>query len=567
MFKSLKRRLELKVILYMSTILLVVLGITTTMNMNFQNAALIKQGEQFAFGLSNSILNSIRYPMLSGKQEEVQRIFEYLGEERQIDLLFLTDNRGIIKRCTDKGKLGTQVNIDKILRTISKAKKNSGSFVDKKKGDSKKNVFTIYSPVNNRKECHSCHGKRTQVLGLMGLSLDWRNVTAALVGTKVRGILISILSVLLVSLMVVILIRELVLKPINKLVKGSQPAAEGDLTAHVQVDSEDEIGKLARVFNTIISSLHDMVKHIKSLSANVASFAQEVSSSSKEMNASTGGISSTVQKIAKGVTTQAKRIEDTSQLMENMSRSVRRVAENANQATKSSKQVLNEAQHGGNATNEAVEKMGKIIDTVTKAASVIKPLGEKSQQIGQITETITNIADQTNLLALNAAIEAARAGEAGRGFAVVAEEVRKLAEGSAEAARRIGALIKGIQVDTPKAVSSIEAGTKEVNEGALIVGRVSSALAEIIEAAKLSVERVEEITTATEQQFKDSKNIAKAVNEVAVVAEESAAATEEASSSAQEQTASMEELTASSEELAKLSSTLQELVNRFKVAE
>jgi len=148
---------------------------------------------------------------------------------------------------------------------------------------------------------------------------------------------------------------------------------------------------------------------------------------------------------------------------------------------------------------------------------------------------------------------------------VVAEEVRKLAEGSAEAARRIGSLIKGIQVETPKAVSSIEAGSKEVTEGAQIVLRVSDSLSEIINAAKKSAVMVDEITKATQKQLSNSEQIVKAVDEVASVAEESASATQEASSSAEEQTASMEELTASAEELARLATDLQNLVDKFKL--
>ncbi|MDD5747250.1 MAG: methyl-accepting chemotaxis protein, partial [Candidatus Omnitrophica bacterium] len=136
------------------------------------------------------------------------------------------------------------------------------------------------------------------------------------------------------------------------------------------------------------------------------------------------------------------------------------------------------------------------------------------------------------------------------------------AEGSAGAARRIGSLIKGIQVEPPKAVASIEAGTKEVAEGSLIVSRVSDALSEIINSAQSAASKVREITDATQQQLSNAEKIVKAVDEVAVVAEESASATEEASSSAEEQTASMQELTASAEELARAALDLQAIVGR-----
>ncbi len=567
MFNFLPKNLEFKIILWIGTALVFVLGITTAINVNAQNKLLISQEEELAATLSNSILNAIRYPMLAGDQDIVQKIFNYLDSEEQIDRLYLSDHDGEVKRATDKAQIGKNIAFSEIINTIESDKNiNKLQELKVKEGStSGHKVFATYIPVYNEEACYTCHGKTVKVLGMLGMELAWNKVQKATADTTKHGILIALLSIIVISLLVTILLRRLIIKPINILVKASEPAAKGDLTKTVDYVSEDEIGKLAIAYNAIIKNLHDMVSHIKDLATKVSSFAQEISTSSKEMNASTQEISSTIQKIAKGVTTQAKRVEDTSRLMEGMAASVRRVADNATSATKASEQALEQAQSGGHNTGEAVEKMNKITATVSNAAEVVSSLGEKSQQIGQITETITSIADQTNLLALNAAIEAARAGEAGRGFAVVAEEVRKLAEGSAEAARRIGSLIKGIQVETPKAVASIEAGTKEVAEGALIVSRVSDSLAEIINAARTSAAMVNEITEATQHQLDDSEKIVKAVDEVAVVAEESASATEEASSSAEEQTASMEELTASAEELARLALDLQGLVGKFEL--
>lgn len=566
MFKFLPKNLEFKIIFWIGSALVLVLGITTVININSQNKLLINQEQELAATLSNSILNAIRYPMLAGDQDVVQKIFNYLDEEEQIDNLFLTDHDGQVMRSITKEQIGKKIDLAEIINYIEADKSiQKLQKLKLKEGSTNQKVYATYIPVYNEESCYTCHGKTIKVLGIMGMELAWDKVQEATDNTARRGIVIAILSIMVISGLVIILLRRLVIRPINILVKASEPAAKGDLTKSVEYTSDDEIGKLAVAYNEIIKNLHDMVSHIKDLAAKVSSFAQEISTSSKEMNASTQEISSTIQKIAKGVTTQAKRVEDTSRLMESMADSVRRVADNATSATKSSEQSLAQAQSGGNATAEAVAKMNKITATVSNAATVVSSLGEKSQQIGQITETITNIADQTNLLALNAAIEAARAGDAGRGFAVVAEEVRKLAEGSAEAARRIGTLIKGIQVETPKAVSSIEAGTKEVAEGALIVSRVSDALSEIINAAKTSAAMVNEITEATQQQLADSEKIVKAVDEVAVVAEESASATEQASSSAEEQTASMEELTASAEELARLALDLQGLVGKFEL--
>ncbi|MDD5747253.1 MAG: HAMP domain-containing methyl-accepting chemotaxis protein, partial [Candidatus Omnitrophica bacterium] len=481
-----RQNLEFKIIFWVGVALIVVLGITTTVNIKTQNTIIVEQEKNLASTLSDCVLNAIRYPMVGGEQEIVQKIFDYLAQEQEIEQIFLANNEGVIKRCTNKTMIGEKMDFEMRLAQIQASSKKRVQQIQIKMAGGNRKVFSTFIPVNNEAACYACHGKEKEVLGILAVDLDWDKVQQYVFGSKIRSIAISLLSVLMIGILVLLLLRKLVIRPLNKLVLATEPAAQGDLTNKVEIESEDEIGKLGRAFNEIIKNLHSMVSHIRDMASKVSSFAQEISTSSKEMNASTQEISSTIQKIAKGVTTQAKRVEDTSRLMESMADSVKSVAGNAQTATKASEQSLEQAQSGGAFTGEAVEKMNKISLTVASAATVVQSLGDKSQQIGQITETITSIADQTNLLALNAAIEAARAGEAGRGFAVVAEEVRKLAEGSAEAARRIGSLIKGIQVETPKAVASIEAGTKEVAEGSLIVSRVSDALSEIINSAQSS---------------------------------------------------------------------------------
>ncbi|MBU0633640.1 MAG: methyl-accepting chemotaxis protein [Candidatus Omnitrophica bacterium] len=561
--KIFSKTLEFKIAFWLNSALILVLTVTAVVNTTTQNRTLLEQEKRLALVLTKSILNALRFPMLNGNQENVQKSFDNLAAEALIKVLYLTDKDGVIRRSTDKSIIG---------RSIDSAHTQSKQGIVQEFEKSRlikdgKKVSATYILIRNETACAACHGESSgdNVLGVLGLELDWDKISAAVNETKVRSILISILSILSISILFIILLRRLVIRPIGFLIKDTEPITRGDLSKKIRVTSEDEIGRLAQVFNDVIENLHEMVSRIREMASKVSSFAQEISTSSKEMNSSTLEISTTIQKIAKGVTTQAKRVEDTSRLMEEMSASVKQISVNAKTASVSSEESLGQARSGGGATTEAVEKMNRITATVSNAAAVVRSLGDKSKQIGQITETITSIADQTNLLALNAAIEAARAGDAGRGFAVVAEEVRKLAEGSAEAARRIGTLIKGIQVETPKAVSSIEAGSKEVAEGALIVSRVSAALEKIIGTAKESATMVNEITAATARQMSNAEQIVKAVDEVAVVAEESASATQEASSSAQEQTASMEELTASAEELARLAIDLQAMVDRFKL--
>src|SRR5262249_46970260 len=135
--------------------------------------------------------------------------------------------------------------------------------------------------------------------------------------------------------------------------------------------------------------------------------------------------------------------------------------------------------------------MDRIQEQVSASALAVQELGQKGQQIGQIVQAIEDIAQQTNLLALNAAIEAARAGEQGKGFAVVADEVRKLAERSAEATREIAELIDSVRAGVDQAVAAMEASNHEVAEGAATSSEAGKAITGIMEAV-VSVSKLAE---------------------------------------------------------------------------
>ncbi|GEM_PF-550886 len=371
----------------------------------------------------------------------------------------------------------------------------------------------------------------------------------------------------LISILLLWWISRGIVRPLRQVVDRVNDIAEaaGDLTNTVPVVSNDELGDLAKAFNKMLAGLKTMVIEITGSAERLSSSSQQLSSSAQEMNATTQEVSSTVQQIAKGTENTARQVEETSKVMEQMSASVGQVAFSAQQTGGASAQANQAAQRGGEAAKEAVNKMAKIYETVTDSARVIQKLGERSEQINEIVNVITDIADQTNLLALNAAIEAARAGEAGRGFAVVADEVRKLAEGSGKAAEQISGLIKDIQKETNQAVKSMEIGSKEVTEGKDTIAKANAALEEIIKLVAMTAVRVEEISASAQQMASGTKQVVKSVGDIASNAEETASATEETSASSEEMTAAMEEMAASAQELSQMAVNLRELVGNFKV--
>jgi methyl-accepting chemotaxis protein len=257
--------------------------------------------------------------------------------------------------------------------------------------------------------------------------------------------------------------------------------------------------------------------------------------------------------MAHGSEESSSQTDQVATAVEQMSATVMEVAKNSSQAAESTKKASETAVKGGEIVNLAIDGMNRIAEAVRESSSTIQTLGANSNQIGEIIAVIDDIADQTNLLALNAAIEAARAGEQGRGFAVVADEVRKLAERTTKATKEIATMIKSIQSDTNGAVSSMESGTKEVEEGVEITLKAGEALNEIVNNVQHVSDMISQIATASEEQSAAADQISTSIESIASVTKESATGAQQSSSACQE--------------LSRLALELREMVGQFKLPE
>lgn len=378
---------------------------------------------------------------------------------------------------------------------------------------------------------------------------------------------LSVVAVILL-LIIIFYVAKTLTKPLVAITDHLQEMGDGNFSKDIPkqyLTRNDEIGAMAQMCEAMTRSIRNIVKQVNQSAEQLAASSEQLTASSEQSTQAADQIASSITSVAAGTNEQMGAAQEASAVVEQMSSSIQQVAANANQVADHAAKTAEKATDGNSAVEKVVIQMNKIEETVSTSAQVVTKLGERSHEIGQIVDTISGIAGQTNLLALNAAIEAARAGEQGRGFAVVAEEVRKLAEQSQEAAKKIAELIGEIQEDTDKAVVAMNDGTREVETGAEVVNATGTAFREITELVTQVSGQVKEISAAIQQMASGSQRIVNSVKRIDELSKTSAGESQSVSAASEEQLASMEEIASSSEALAKLAQDLQVAVAKFRI--
>ena len=367
-----------------------------------------------------------------------------------------------------------------------------------------------------------------------------------------KNIIYSLLigNILLVFFVTFIIIKKIT-DPLTQSVDFAKKMSEGDLTQTLGIDQKDEIGILA-------SAMNEMSKNIRNMFQDINTGVETLSSSSTGLSAISQQMMTGAEQTSGKANTVSAATEEMTANMVSVAAATEQAATNLSMVAAASEEmtatITEIAQNSEKARNITVEAVSQ----VKSASTGMDKLGKAADEIGRVTESITEISDQTNLLALNATIEAARAGDAGKGFAVVASEIKELAKQTATATLEIKEKISGIQNSTSDTVKEIEQISKIINDVNEIVGTIATAVeeqsatsSEIAENVTQASQGIQEVTENVTQSSAVSKEIAKDISDV--------------NQSAGEISNSSSQVNLNADELSTLSKQLKEMAGRFKV--
>lgn len=345
-------------------------------------------------------------------------------------------------------------------------------------------------------------------------------------------------AVVLIGLFSAVSIIHSITSPLNRMRSTiTNVGKSGDFTQRVALENSDEVGETAKAFDELLGGLQQTLSRVLESAAKVSVSAQTLSSSSSHLASSASRQSESTSAMAAAV--------------EQMTVTTNQVSDSAREALDISRHSGELSSSGGEIIDKASKEMAQIANTVRDTSMTIEQVGQHSNEISTVVQLIKDIADQTNLLALNAAIEAARAGEQGRGFAVVADEVRKLAERTAQATDDITRMIALVQQSSHSAVLAMSTSVEEVGNGVTLANQAGDMIIEIKVGARRVVDVVNHISLSLSEQCSANDNLSDQVERVAQMTEENSQAATETSLEA--------------EKLKVLASNLQVAVGRFKI--
>lgn len=402
------------------------------------------------------------------------------------------------------------------------------------------------------------------IIALFAIDID-----ASILGQSKKEILGSMSWILGISLVVLLIGLYLLLRrlmaPIRKLYDAMGVASTGDLGVQLEIKTDDEMGKIAGQFNTMIGNFRNIVERIQYKSSEIAESTRGLTTNVTESSRGVAVLESSIGQIEQSMQTQTDASYETSRAVEEMAIGVQRIAESSSEVAQKSADMASAAQSGEQLVISSIQQMANISKLVNDSNEVLKGLQTKSSEIGSIVSAITDIANQTNLLSLNASIESARAGEHGRGFAVVANEVKKLSDQTNAMTQQIAKLVADIQQTSKESVQTVDAGLREVQKGMALFEELGQSFTDIVAATRTVEQQTQEVSAVSEQMSASTEQVSATAEQMATSSSESTSSAKEIVVISAKQSEIIKDIAQATENLADISAELQEMAAQFKI--
>lgn len=454
-----------------------------------------------------------------------------------------------------KDKLLSNPNVSESMKNTMESGSTWRKFIEEK-------VFPLAKEQKWEEALQVAYAENGTVYKVIGDFTNYSNEQAKLRDQSIKKIDQSSLQieyVVFLSLVICIIVAMILawwfsgklVKPIQQIDSKLKELSsqEGDLTARLQVNSNDEIGTIATSFNKMLENLQHIINRVQKTSVEVQNASENMLEKTNISREATIKVQSSMSNLNESIQSQASSMEESSTAMDDMAVSVQRIAESASSITELAVATSEQANDGSSVIQKSVSQMTTIHDAVNATSEVVERLITHTKYIDTAVQSISNIAEQTNLLALNASIEAARAGEQGKGFAVVADEVRKLAEQSKTAATDINQLLHQIQQDTETASSMMSQGRSEAFEGIHVIREAGNSFTTIVEQVNKVSTQMQDISATAEEMAASAEEMNASLNNIASISTEVSSETAATAQSAEQKVITMNEMTQTAKQM------------------
>ncbi|AFL98719.1 methyl-accepting chemotaxis protein [Desulfitobacterium dehalogenans ATCC 51507] len=356
-----------------------------------------------------------------------------------------------------------------------------------------------------------------------------------------------------------------VISTLNETIRVTKSITRGNLTNAATIKSSNELSTLSYEVNKVNNGIKSIITDINTISKKSYEISNTQATHTKALAENYEHLAALFQEFSAGSVEQIDGMRKAAEQVAEIKSASERIRHSTQEVQSSSNSARQISHEGLLAVDEIVQEMKVISLSTYQANTSIQNLEEQATKIGEIVSIINGISDQTNLLALNAAIEAARAGEHGRGFSVVAEEIRKLANDSAESAHQIMELIHGVQDMVRSASEDMGKGLKEIDSGKAVIKKAGDAIHSLDQVIQTTGQKIQENFNDVNHLLLQSQNLAEVQNNSVSIASQFSLAAQQAAATMDGQMQSTQQVAAMAEELAKTSDHLDRFIKRFKL--